>query len=32
MSAPAKTTPAGERRTGLDPVESAIAAIAAGKA
>ncbi|NWL12230.1 3,4-dihydroxy-2-butanone-4-phosphate synthase [Paenarthrobacter nitroguajacolicus] len=32
MSAPAKTTPAGERRTGLDPVESAIAAMAAGQA
>ncbi|TQS91418.1 3,4-dihydroxy-2-butanone-4-phosphate synthase [Arthrobacter sp. TS-15] len=32
MSAPAKTTPAGTGRTGLDPVESAIAAMAAGKA
>ena len=32
MSATAKTTPAGERRTGLDPVESAIAAMAAGQA
>ncbi|YCK80256.1 3,4-dihydroxy-2-butanone-4-phosphate synthase [Arthrobacter sp. D3-18] len=32
MSAPAKTTPAGTHRTGLDPVESAIAAMAAGKA
>ncbi|MBT2587865.1 3,4-dihydroxy-2-butanone-4-phosphate synthase [Arthrobacter sp. ISL-95] len=32
MSAPAKTTPAGARRTGLDPVESAIAAMAAGQA
>ncbi|AFR28637.1 MULTISPECIES: 3,4-dihydroxy-2-butanone-4-phosphate synthase [Micrococcaceae] len=32
MSAPAKTTPTGERRTGLDPVESAIAAMAAGQA
>ncbi|MEV4954191.1 3,4-dihydroxy-2-butanone-4-phosphate synthase [Paenarthrobacter nitroguajacolicus] len=32
MSAPAKTTPAGERRTGLDPVESGIAAMAAGQA
>ncbi|MGR0161061.1 3,4-dihydroxy-2-butanone-4-phosphate synthase [Paenarthrobacter nitroguajacolicus] len=31
MSAPAKTTPAGAR-TGLDPVESAIAAMAAGQA
>ena len=32
MSAPAKTTPAGTHRTGLDPVESAIAAMAAGQA
>ncbi|BCW62793.1 3,4-dihydroxy-2-butanone-4-phosphate synthase [Paenarthrobacter sp. MSM-2-10-13] len=32
MSAPAKTTPAGTGRTGLDPVESAIAAMAAGRA
>ncbi|MFW0775231.1 3,4-dihydroxy-2-butanone-4-phosphate synthase [Paenarthrobacter nitroguajacolicus] len=32
MSAPAKTTPAGTRRTGLDPVETAIAAMAAGQA
>jgi 3,4-dihydroxy-2-butanone 4-phosphate synthase len=32
MSAPAKTTPAGSQRTGLDPVESAIAAMAAGEA
>ncbi|NQD88091.1 3,4-dihydroxy-2-butanone-4-phosphate synthase [Paenarthrobacter sp. CM16] len=32
MSAPAKTTPAATRRTGLDPVESAIAAMAAGQA
>ncbi|GAA3278443.1 3,4-dihydroxy-2-butanone-4-phosphate synthase [Paenarthrobacter aurescens] len=30
MSAPAKTTPAGTAGTGLDPVESAIAAMAAG--
>jgi len=32
MSAPVKTTPAGTHRTGLDPVESAIAAMAAGQA
>ncbi|UKA51557.1 3,4-dihydroxy-2-butanone-4-phosphate synthase [Arthrobacter sp. FW305-123] len=31
MSAPAKTTPAGAAGTGLDPVESAIAAMAAGR-
>ena len=32
MSAPAKTSPAGTARTGLDPVESAIEAMAAGRA
>ncbi|MCP1413546.1 3,4-dihydroxy-2-butanone-4-phosphate synthase [Paenarthrobacter sp. A20] len=32
MSAPAKTSPTGSARTGLDPVEAAIAAIAAGQA
>ncbi|MCT9871847.1 3,4-dihydroxy-2-butanone-4-phosphate synthase [Paenarthrobacter aurescens] len=32
MSAPAKTSPAGSPRTGLDPVEAAIAAMAAGQA
>ncbi|MGA8788611.1 MAG: 3,4-dihydroxy-2-butanone-4-phosphate synthase [Paenarthrobacter sp.] len=32
MSAPAKTSPAGTPRTGLDPVEAAIEAMAAGRA
>ncbi|MGO4145776.1 3,4-dihydroxy-2-butanone-4-phosphate synthase [Paenarthrobacter sp. YAF11_1] len=32
MSAPAKTSPAGAPRTGLDPVEAAIEAMAAGRA
>ncbi|MET3905099.1 3,4-dihydroxy-2-butanone-4-phosphate synthase [Paenarthrobacter sp. 4246] len=32
MSAPAKTSPAGTSRTGLDPVEAAIEAMAAGRA
>ncbi|WP_159706667.1 3,4-dihydroxy-2-butanone-4-phosphate synthase [Arthrobacter sp. 18067] len=32
MSAPAKTSPTGSPRTGLDPVEAAIAAMAAGRA